>query len=79
MKMKIEVLGPGCPRCQATEKNAKKAIEELGLDAKLTKVTDVVEISKRKVLSTPALLVDGEIKVSGKIPTVEEVKKILQE
>lgn len=77
--MKIEVLGPGCPRCQATEKNAKKAIEELRLDAVLTKVTDVVEISKRKVLSTPALLVDGEIKVSGKIPTVEEVKKILQE
>jgi len=76
--MKIEVLGPGCPRCQATEKNVREAVSDLGIDAEISKVQDIKEIMKYGILSTPGVVVDGEVKVSGKIPTVEEVKTVLK-
>ncbi|MFQ6117588.1 MAG: thioredoxin family protein [Candidatus Bipolaricaulia bacterium] len=77
--MKIEVLGTGCPKCEKTMANAKKAVEELGLNAEVVKVYDLGEITSRGVLMTPALAVDGEVKVSGHIPSVEEIKRMLQE
>jgi small redox-active disulfide protein 2 len=76
--MKIEVIGPGCPRCISTEKNVKEAVKQLGIQAEIVKVTDVAEFVRRGVMFTPAVIVDGEVKVSGKVPTVEELKKILQ-
>jgi small redox-active disulfide protein 2 len=77
--VKIEVMGPGCPRCDATEKNARKALEELGLEEKVEKVRDVKEYAKRGVALTPAVLVDGEVKVSGSVPTVDELKAIFND
>ncbi|MCM8787463.1 MAG: thioredoxin family protein [Candidatus Omnitrophica bacterium] len=75
--MKIEIVGPGCPRCIATEKNVKEAVKQLGIQAEITKVTNVAEFAKKGIMFTPAVVVDGEVKISGKIPTVDEVKKIL--
>ncbi len=75
--MKIEVVGPGCGRCIATEKNVKEAVKQLGIQAEIAKVTDVSEFAKKGVMFTPAVIVDGQVKVSGKIPTVDEIKKFL--
>mgnify|MGYP001814607458 CR=1 FL=1 len=75
--MEIRVLGPGCPRCQETEKNVREAVAEAGVDAKVDKVTDVMEIAKCGVFMTPAVLVDGEVKSVGKIPEKQEIKNWL--
>lgn len=72
--MEIKVLGPGCPRCQQTEKNVKEAVAEAGLDAQVVKVTDAMEISNYGVFITPGVVVDGEVKSVGKIPDKEEIK-----
>lgn len=77
--MKIEVLGTGCPKCQATEENVKKAVEALGVNAEIRKVTDIKQIASYGVFGTPSVVVQGKVKCVGKIPTVEEVKKWLQE
>ena len=76
--MKIEVLGTGCPKCKKTYENAEKAIKELGIEAELVKVYDSIEIAKRGVLETPALAIDGEIKVAGRVPNKEEIKEMLK-
>lgn len=76
--MKIEVLGTGCPKCQATLRNVEQALRELGIPAEIVKVTDVREIVARGVMMTPALAINGEIKVSGHVPTVEEIKQLLR-
>lgn len=71
----IKVLGPGCARCQAAEKNVKDAIKELGIDANVEKIEDVMKIAKFGVFATPAIVINGDVKCVGKVPTVEEVKK----
>ena len=76
--MKIEVLGTGCAKCRATEKNVRKAVEELGIQADVVKVEDLQDIIDRGVMMTPAVVIDGEVKISGHQPTVEEIKKILK-
>jgi len=75
--MKIQVAGPGCPRCQATEKNVFNACAELGLDADISHVYDVREYAAPGVKLTPAVIVDGKVVVSGKIPSVHELKTLL--
>jgi len=75
--MRIEVVGPGCGRCIATEKNVKEAVGQLGIQAEIVKVTDVAEFAKKGVMFTPAVIINGQIKISGKVPTVEEIKKII--
>jgi small redox-active disulfide protein 2 len=75
--MEIKVLGPGCPKCHTLEKNAKDAVAELGLDAKIAKVTDINEIANYGVFMTPGLVVDGEVKIVGKVASKDEIKKIL--
>ncbi len=75
--MKIQVVGPGCPRCQLTEKNVINACAQLDLAADISHVTGMKEIVELGVMSTPAVLVDGKIVVSGKVPTAGELKKIL--
>ena len=72
--MKIEVLGTGCPKCQSTEQTVKKALAELNLQAEVVKVTDISAIIDRGVMSTPALVVDGKVMSSGRIPSAEEIK-----
>ena len=73
----IKVLGPGCPKCHTLEKNTLAAVQELGLDAKVSKVTDVNEIAGYGVFITPGLVVDGEVKLSGKVASKDEIKRIL--
>lgn len=75
--MKIEVVGPGCARCVTTEKNVQEAVKQLDIQAEIVKVTNVVEFAKKGVMFTPGVIVDGQVKVSGKIPTVDELKKLL--
>ena len=76
--MKIQIFGPGCPRCKQTEENAMKAVTDLGVGVDIEKVTDINKIIEFGVMATPALAVDGEIKFSGKIPSVEEIKDALK-
>jgi small redox-active disulfide protein 2 len=75
--MKIQILGTGCPKCKKLAAVAAAAASDLGLDHDLVKVTDINEITGFGVMMTPALAVDGEVKVAGKVPSVEEVKKML--
>jgi small redox-active disulfide protein 2 len=76
-KMEIKVLGPGCPKCQTLEKNTKDAVAELSIDAQIGKVTDINEIASYGVFMTPGLVVDGEVKLVGKVASKDEIKKIL--
>lgn len=77
MAKKIEILGKGCARCKQTAKIMEMAVKELGIDAFVEKVEDIQQIIDRGVTVTPAVAVDGKIVLSGKIPTLEEAKKIL--
>ena len=77
MQKLIQVLGPGCPKCAKLKANAEAAAKELGLDAQVEKVTDINVITGFGVMMTPALAVDGEVKVVGKVPSVEDIKKLL--
>ena len=71
--MEIKVLGPGCPKCQQTEKVVKEAVSEAGVAADIEKVTDVMKIAGYGVFGTPAVVVNGEVKSVGKIPKKQEV------
>jgi len=75
--MEIKVLGPGCPKCQQTEKQVKAAVSEAGVEAQIEKVTDIMKIADYGVFGTPAVVVNGNVKSVGKIPSVEEIKKWL--
>ena len=75
--MIIKILGTGCSNCKRLEENAKKAVEELGLDATFEKVTDIKDIMKYGIMKTPGLVVDEKVKVFGRVPTAEEIKKYL--
>lgn len=77
--MKVQIFGIGCPRCKKLEANARKAVEEIGIEAEIKKVQDIKEISKFGVMMTPALAIDGKVKCSGEIAPVEKIKKWLQE
>lgn len=72
--MEIKVLGPGCPKCQQTEKVVKEAVSEAGIQANIEKITNILDIGSYGVFGTPAVVVDGEVKSVGKIPTKDEVK-----
>ena len=76
--MKIEILGPGCARCRATEDNVRKAVAELGLEAEVVHISDLLEISRRRVMLTPGLIMEGQLKSSGRVPEVAEIKEWLQ-
>ncbi len=75
--MKIQVVGPGCPRCNKTEENVVNACAELQLNADFAHVKDVSQFAKLGVMFTPGVVIDGEVVFSGKIPTVEEIKSAL--
>ena len=75
--MKIKVLGPGCAKCKSTYAVVEKVIKENNLDATLTKVDDIVEMMNYNILSTPAVVVNGEVRIKGHVPSVNEVKEAL--
>ena len=72
--MKLQILGTGCPKCKKLAELTDAAATELGLDFELEKITDINDIMKMGVMMTPALAVDGQVKVSGKVPSAEEIK-----
>ena len=74
--MNIKILGTGCPNCLKLEANVKQALEELKIEAKMEKITDIAEIMSYGVMSLPALVIDGEVKLSGRIPDKEELKEL---
>ena len=76
--MNIKVLGEGCEKCSRLYENTKEAVKELGIDAEIEKIEDLIEIVKLGVLSAPSLMVDGEILVSGQTTSVKRIKKLLQ-
>ncbi len=75
---KIQILGTGCPKCQKLAESAEAAAKELGIEYEMEKIKDIGAILDFGVMVTPALAVDGEVKVSGKVPSVDEIKKMLQ-
>jgi small redox-active disulfide protein 2 len=75
---KIEILGTGCPKCAKLEEISRKAAEDLGIEFEIKKVKDIKEIMEHGVMTTPALVVDGVVKVAGKVPSVEEIKKMIK-
>jgi len=75
--MKIEVLGPGCPKCNVTFENVKKALSELGKSAEVVKVTDINTMLQKGIMQTPALIINGKLIVQGKIATVEQIKQFI--
>lgn len=75
---KIQVFGPGCPRCHALFENLQRAVAELEMEGELKKVTDIIAMAKKGILGSPALVVDGRVKSTGKVLSVEEVKRLLQ-
>jgi len=74
---KLQILGTGCPKCKKLAEVTEEAAKALGLDYELVKVTDIKEIMSFGVMMTPALAVDGQVKVFGRIPSLDEVKKLL--
>ncbi|HAU28629.1 MAG TPA: thioredoxin family protein [Rhodospirillaceae bacterium] len=76
--MKIQILGTGCPKCQKLTEVAEKAATELGLSFEIEKVTDITQIISFGVMMTPAMAVDGKVKIVGKIPMLAEMKELLK-
>lgn len=74
---KIQVLGTGCAKCKKLAENAAAAANEMGIKYEMEKVTQIADIMKFGVMMTPALAVDGQVKVVGKVPAVEEIKRLL--
>jgi small redox-active disulfide protein 2 len=75
---KLQILGTGCPKCKKLAENAEMAAQALGIEYTIEKVTDINEIMKMGVMMTPALAVDGEIKVVGKVPDPDGIKELIQ-
>jgi small redox-active disulfide protein 2 len=73
----LQILGTGCPKCQKLTENTEAAARELGVPYQLEKVKDITQIMAFGVMMTPALAVDGKVKVAGKVPSVDEIKKLL--
>lgn len=76
-KKEVKVLGPGCAKCKSTYQVIEKVVKENNLDVKLTKIEDIVEIMSYNVMGTPAVVVDGEVKIKGHVPSESEVKQML--
>lgn len=75
--MKVKVLGPGCAKCKTTYSIVEKVIKESGLDVELSKVDDIIEMMSYNIMTTPAVVVDGEVKIKGRVPSEREIKEIL--
>ena len=76
--MKIEVFGTGCPKCNMLEANVKKVLKELGLEAEVVKVTSIDEMVERGLITMPAMVIDGELVVAGRVPSTAEIQDLVQ-
>ena len=76
--MKIEILGTGCPKCKKLFQNTEEAVKDLNLEAEVVKVEDIQKIMNAGVMMTPAFAVDGEVKSTGKVLSVDEIKNIIK-
>ncbi len=76
--MKVQVAGPGCPKCKTTENVIREAISELNLDAEISHVTDYKDMAQLGVRLTPAIVIDGKIALSGRVPSLSEARDLLQ-
>lgn len=76
--MKIQILGPGCTKCVKTHQVVKKAVEMSGVDATVEKIEDIVEILKFNVMTTPAVVIDGDVKIKGRVPSEKEIIDLLK-
>ena len=76
--MKIQILGPGCPKCKLLYQNAKQACEEVGIKCEIEKVEDIMKITELGVMMTPALVIDGEVKSVGKVLSMPEIKDLIE-
>lgn len=76
--MKIEILGTGCPKCMKLEEMVKKTINKMSIEAKITHIYDIDKILSYNVMMTPALVVNGVVKISGKLPSETDLEKLLQ-
>ncbi|UCF78805.1 MAG: TM0996/MTH895 family glutaredoxin-like protein [Candidatus Eiseniibacteriota bacterium] len=74
---KIQILGTGCPKCNQLEQNARKAVDQSGAEYEVEKISDLKEIMKFGVMITPTLAIDGQVKASGKVLSVEEILRLL--
>lgn len=75
--MEVKVLGPGCAKCKTTFQVIEKVIKENNLDVKLTKVDNIMEMMSYNIMTTPAVVVDGEVKMKGQVPSESDVKRLL--
>jgi small redox-active disulfide protein 2 len=75
--MEIKILGPGCPKCRTLDKLVHEVVEKNGINAKIAKVEDIMEIMKYGIMSTPALVVDEKVVVKGRVPSSEEIRQLL--
>ena len=75
--MKIQILGTGCSKCKALASNTERAVRELGLDAEIEKVTAIQDILKFQMLVMPGLVIDGQVKSAGRVPSADEIKQLL--
>ena len=76
--IKIQILGTGCPKCKKLAECAEAAAKQAGIECEIEKVTEINDIMKFGVMVTPALAVDGQVKVVGKVPSIDEIKKMLE-
>lgn len=75
--MNIKILGTGCPNCLKLEENTRQALAELNMEAQVEKVTEIQEIMSYGIMSTPALVIDGEVVMVGQVPNAEKIKQII--
>jgi len=79
MKKTIKILGTGCPKCNNLEKLTRKAVAESGIDAEIIKVEDIMKIMEYGIMRTPALVINEDVKVSGRLPSEKELKELLNQ
>ena len=77
--MEIKILGPGCRNCEKLLQDAMQAAKDAGVTADVSKITDMAEIMKRGVLSTPGLVINGKVKSTGRLPSIKEIRKWIEE
>jgi small redox-active disulfide protein 2 len=75
--MEIKILGTGCPKCKTLHKITQEVVEEEGIEARIEKVEDILEIVNFGIMRTPGLVVNGELKIAGRVPSKKEIKKLL--
>ena len=75
--MEIKILGPGCPKCKTLEKLTREVVEQNGIDATVSKVEDIVAIMNYGVMTTPALVIDEKVVMKGRVPSAEEIKRLI--